>query len=118
MNESTVDFRYFRMKGGRRATVAFSSTRKPDNSITICAGVAYRNPRDIYLPFYGEDKAYGRLVQLLTRRDGWLLAQREPEKYVLLENIHESEEKALEEFHKLLPEIVRGFVPAALTDKD
>lgn len=107
-----TQFRYVRVPGGRRATVAFD-VRNEGNTVVVQAGVSYRNPRDKYLKDYGEAKANGRLTQLKLG-DGWRLAQQHPEKYITLTVHNQPSEEVLGEFDKLVDLIVRGFTPAAV----
>ena len=107
-----TQFRYLRVPGGRRATVAFDVTNEGDTTV-VQAGIAYRSPKDRYRKNYGEAKAKGRLTQLKLN-DGWNLVQREPEKYILLTVHNQPVEEVVGEFNKLVDLIVDGFTPAAV----
>lgn len=109
-------FQYRRLKGGRRATVAYD-VRNEGDTVVVRAGISYRSPRDKYIRNYGEAKANGRLTQL-KMTDGWQLIRKEPEKYVSLTVHGQTVEKVVEEFNKLLDIIVQGFTPAAVAAQE
>lgn len=107
-------FKHIITKSGRRATVAY--TIDVDKStVVLNAGISYCSPKDQYRKFYGRDKSYGRLKQLLYARDGWALQRAEPEKYVhiTLTIADGDAEKLVAQCHNMLDVTVEGFLPTA-----